>query len=145
MRLHVEGAVNGYAARRKQCSKCPWRKDVNPYDIPNGYDRKKHANLTSTIAKPGAIALEGPLQVMACHESNPRNEKACVGWLDNQLHSGNNILLRIAAFHNPERYRYKLVGEQHACLEDTLPAEVSEIPSATGQRSRPVVHKTKPE
>lgn len=80
--------------RVMQCEKCPWRKDVDPYDIPNGYDRDKHAALASTIADPGSLAgLMCPTQkVMACHESQDAH---CVGWLMNQLGRGNNIGMRL--------------------------------------------------
>lgn len=33
--------------RRKQCHKCPWRTDVDPNDIPNGYCELKHMAATS--------------------------------------------------------------------------------------------------
>ena len=39
----------------KQCRKCPWRKDVDPHDIPNGYCEQKHAGLADTIAEPRAF------------------------------------------------------------------------------------------
>lgn len=106
---------------RKQCQKCPWRVDVDPYDIPDGYCEAKHAGLCSTIAKPGALDLGGALRVMACHESKPGKEIACVGWLANQLGPGNNIPLRLAAMHDRKLTDFDLVGEQHERFEDTLP------------------------
>ena len=27
--------------RTNQCEKCPWRKDVDPWDIPGGYDERR--------------------------------------------------------------------------------------------------------
>lgn len=30
---------------RSQCKKCPWRKDVDPYEIPDGYSRNLHCGL----------------------------------------------------------------------------------------------------
>lgn len=106
---------------RKQCAKCPWRKDVDPNDIPNGYCVKKHAALKDTIARPGALNIGGTLRMMACHESMPGKEIACAGWLANQLGPGNNIGLRMAAMRDRKLYDFKLVGEQHETLEDTLP------------------------
>ncbi len=103
----------------KQCKKCPWRVDVDPNDIPNGYCATKHAALKSTIAKPGDLGLGGKLSVMACHETKPGKERECVGWVANQLGRGNNIGLRILALDG--RFKdLKLVGEQHETFEDTL-------------------------
>lgn len=108
--------------RLNQCEKCPWRIDVDPNDIPNGYCAARHAALESTIADPGIIQLGGTIRMMACHESPVGKEQACVGWLANQLGPGNNIGLRLWASRNLKA-RLKLVGEQHVCFEDTLPEE----------------------
>ena len=106
--------------RTVQCSKCPWRKDVDPHDIPNGYDEKKHCDLKSTIAKPADLtALSDPgLHVMACHETESAH---CIGWLINQLGPGNNIALRLRMRSCGNMRQVTLVGEQHARFEDTLP------------------------
>ena len=106
--------------RTTQCAKCPWRKGVNPHDIPNGYDEQKHCALESTIAKPGDIsgALSGTMRVMACHETRDAH---CVGWLMNQLGPGNNIGLRISMSRCENLRDVKLCGKQHATFEDTLP------------------------
>jgi len=107
---------------RRQCKKCPWRKDVDPFDIPNGYCPTKHANLASTIADPGSTrGLGGGVQAMACHESPPGREVSCVGWLANQLGPGNNLALRLMAMSGKVDTNYELVGEQHKRFEDTLP------------------------
>ena len=104
----------------RQCKKCPWRKDVDPNDIPNGYCAKKHAALSDTIAEPGVLR-GGPLRMMACHESKPGEERPCVGWLANQLGPGNNIALRMRALSGSIDADIELVGEQHERFEDTLP------------------------
>lgn len=106
--------------RTKQCAKCPWRKDVDPYDIPNGYCPRKHAALSSTIAAEGDLSFlaGGPLHVMACHEMHDAH---CIGWLANQLGPGNNIGLRLAMRNCENIGKLKLVGEQHERFEDTLP------------------------
>jgi hypothetical protein len=105
--------------RTAQCAKCPWRKDVDPYDIPNGYCETKHRGLASTIADPGALpALGAPLNVMACHETEDAH---CVGWLANQLGPGNNIGLRLSMLSCENVGKLRLVGEQHETFEDTLP------------------------
>lgn len=104
----------------KQCKKCPWRVDVDPHDIPNGYCETKHAALDATIAK-GLNLGSSDLRMMACHESPVGSERPCVGWLHNQLGPGNNIALRLWAIQNLRGVKLELVGEQHASFEDTLP------------------------
>lgn len=106
--------------RTLQCEKCPWRKDVNPNDIPNGYSKDKHAALDKTIAKGGdySSVFSKELHVMACHETHNSH---CIGWLVNQLGAGNNIGLRIAMRNCENIGRVKTVGEQHETFEDTLP------------------------
>lgn len=103
-----------------QCAKCPWRKDVDPNDIPNGYSPQKHSALSNTIAKPGNIdgVLAREIHIMACHETHDAH---CVGWLMNQLGPGNNIALRIAMRGCENLRAVRLVGEQHERFEDTLP------------------------
>lgn len=102
--------------RTAQCDKCPWRKDVDPRDIPNGYCETKHRNIASTIAKPGEMS--NTLRAMACHETEAAH---CVGWLANQLGDGNNIMLRLAMRDCSNIGKLRLVGEQHPTFEDTLP------------------------
>lgn len=106
--------------KRKQCRKCPWRVDVDPNEIPNGYCPTKHAKLESTIAQPGQFS-SGPLRVMACHETPVGKEVPCVGWLVHQLGPGNNFPLRLAVMGGRIDGNVETVGEQHATLEDTLP------------------------
>jgi hypothetical protein len=104
-----------------QCKACPWRKDVKPIkDIPGGYCENKHKALDSTIANPGDLrGLAGPLRVMACHESPIGAERACVGWVHNQLGVGNNIALRLQA--RDGRYNdFRTVGKQWQTLKETL-------------------------
>ena len=109
--------------RRIQCTKCPWRKDVNPRDIPGGYCEQKHMNLKKTIARPGDLGGIGQtIQAMACHESKKGNELHCVGWLHNQLNEGNNIALRYRVIMRDKHLaNYQVIGEQHTRFEDTLP------------------------
>ena len=107
--------------RKNQCKACPWKKNTNPRDIPNGYCPTKHANLRSTIAKPGDISNvgRGGLHLMACHESDVGKEQPCVGWLSHQLGPGNNIALRFMALDG--RFNgLKLDGPQHRTFEATL-------------------------
>lgn len=106
--------------RTAQCAKCPWRKDVDPHDIPNGYCETKHANLASTIAQGNALEqLAKPVErAMACHEMHDAH---CVGWLMNQLGPGNNIALRLRVRSCENIGKVRLVGEQHKTFEDTLP------------------------
>lgn len=110
--------------RTKQCAKCPWRTDVDPHDIPNGYCEAKHAGLDSTIAEPGDVAavFSGEVRIMACHETH---KDACVGYLHNQLGPGNNIALRMwfsdQVRKGKVKKRLEVIGEQHETFEDTLP------------------------
>lgn len=131
--------------RRRQCAKCPWRKDVDPYDIPNGYSRDKHAKLTSTV-QPGFAGFGG-MRVMACHESDVGAEKPCVGWMVNQLGDGNNLALRLAVIQGRIDGKVETVGDQHERLEDTVPrlgfAQIEHtgrtrhgVPHGTGYRFR---------
>jgi hypothetical protein len=107
---------------RKQCAKCPWRVDVDPNDIPNGYCADAHAALDNTIADPGSlVGIGGPVRMMACHETPVGREMPCVGWLAHQLGPGNNIGLRLAVMSGRVNVNVKLVGEQHPNLEATLP------------------------
>lgn len=104
--------------RTTQCAKCPWRVDVDPHEIPNGYSVDKHCALDSTIANPGEINFGAPLRVMACHETHDAH---CIGWLANQVGPGNNIGLRISLMGCENARNITLQGEQHERFEDTLP------------------------
>lgn len=106
--------------RTKQCAKCPWRVDVDPHDIPNGYCEIKHEALRSTIADELSLRLT---HAMACHETHDAH---CLGWLANQLGPGNNIGLRLAMRHCENLRDVQLVGEQHETFDDTLPNKVTE-------------------
>lgn len=124
-----EGLKRAFAAARAtrdwklkrtvQCAKCPWRKDANPLEIPNGYDVEKHRKLEGTIAKDPLDFLKGgPLRIMACHETHSAH---CVGWLENQLGQGNNISLRMLMRNCSNLDKLKTIGEQHETFEETLP------------------------
>lgn len=120
------GMANRWRLKRtSQCAKCPWRVDVDPYDIPNGYCATKHAALERTIAVPGALRSTG--RVMACHETHDAH---CIGWLVNQVGPGNNIPLRIQMMHCENVKEIRLQGEQHETFEDTLPVNRAESGSS---------------
>lgn len=106
--------------RTKQCKSCPWKVDVDPYDIPNGYDVEKHKALECTIARPGEMRL-GVSHAMACHHSEVGNEQYCIGWLVNQLGVGNNIGLRLRMMQCENAKDIEVFGEQYERFEDTLP------------------------
>ena len=108
---------------RKQCAKCPWKVTTNPHDIPGGYCEVKHAGLENTIADPGSCANLHGIRIMACHETTSERELPCIGWMDNQLGEGNNIGLRMAVITGRIDGNFETVGEQHTCLEDTLPQD----------------------
>ncbi len=105
---------------RRQCAKCPWKKQTDPTEIPN-YIHKKHKGLTSTIADPGSLQNIDGFKMMACHETQPPKQLPCVGWLLNQLGPGNNILLRLAVTYDRVDGNVEAIGPQHERFEDTLP------------------------
>lgn len=102
--------------RTAQCEKCPWRVEVDPHEIPNGYSEEKHRALSCTIAHPGDFRGSG--RAMACHETHDAH---CIGWLVHQLGRGNNIALRIQMMSCENASKIRLRGEQHERFEDTLP------------------------
>lgn len=106
---------------RRQCKKCPWRKGVDPREIPGGYSERKHADLASTIAAPGSLEGPGELRMMACHETPVGRELPCVGWLLHQIGPGNNIPLRLAVIQGRVDADVEADGPQHDSFEDTLP------------------------
>jgi hypothetical protein len=107
--------------RVKQCAKCPWKKSVNPRDIPNGYNQEHHEGLRKTIAeRDNPFSTIGPeLRIMACHQTDKAH---CVGWLNNQLGEGGNIGLRISMMNCENISKLKIVGEQHQSFDETLPS-----------------------
>lgn len=105
--------------RVRQCDKCPWKVSTNPHDIPNGYSEELHQALKRTIAEPRSLSGTG--QVMACHEHPPGEEAHCVGWLMNQIGSGNNIPLRLQVMSCENIEAVILDGPQHERFQDTLP------------------------
>lgn len=108
--------------RTKQCNRCPWKVDTDPFDIPDGYCPVKHANLADTIAVEGSLNFLSPtLKVMACHHSNGSDEMYCVGWLNHQLGIGNNIGLRMRMRDCENISEVQVYGDQHERFEDTLP------------------------
>ncbi len=111
-------------APRRQCAKCPWKVSTDPHQIPDGYTEDAHRALKDTIAEPASLrGLGGPLRLMACHESDPGAEVACVGWLVHQLGPGNDLPLRLAASLGRVDCNVETVGPQHELFEDTLPGE----------------------
>lgn len=109
--------------RTRQCVKCPWRKDVDARDIPNGYCIKKHKALECTIADNGGEFMpsrlsERNMPVMACHETEDAH---CLGWLSNQAGIGNNIAVRLRLMSCENAGDIELVGEQHEDFYDTIP------------------------
>jgi Family of unknown function (DUF6283) len=109
--------------RTRQCKLCPWRQDVNPHAIPNGYSVERHQALRETIATPGDVSalLAGmPMPVMTCHETEAAH---CLGWLMHQLGPGNNLALRLEVMTCTNLKQVRLCGPQHATFEETLPRE----------------------
>ena len=111
--------------RSKQCSKCPWKTQTDPNDIPN-YDLERHKKLKDSCATPEDYLRDlydmRERNFMACHESIEGNEMHCIGWLMNQLGPGNNIGLRLS-MRKYDCSELETFGEQHETFEDTLPKE----------------------
>lgn len=99
--------------RTKQCKNCPWKLSVNPADIPNGFDYDSHKRILENAPKEGQIYVE-KLHIMSCHNSNDNDEMFCIGWLKNQLGSGNNIPLRIKMMNYSNVSKIKTFGKQKA-------------------------------
>ncbi len=104
--------------RTKQCATCPWKNGADLSKIP-GYNQEKHIALSKTIAN--GVNIGNTLHVMACHHSSGDDGMYCVGWLHNQLGSGNNIALRLAMRQCENIGELKVTGPQHKTFEDTLP------------------------
>ena len=96
-------------ARSHQCKACPWKKSTRPgEDIPGGYSAERHKKLIACQSK----GLHDGGHMMACHESPPGGEYACVGWVVNQLGPGNNSGLRMRVImERPAEFATE--GEQH--------------------------------
>lgn len=107
--------------RTKQCAKCPWKVDTDPFDIPDGYCPTKHRNLESIISSDPVQSIFRQTNAMACHHSEGDDQMYCIGWLNNQLGAGNNIGLRIKMMNCENIREMKVYGEQHERFEDTLP------------------------
>lgn len=106
--------------RTIQCAKCPWKVTTNPHEIPDGYSVDLHKGLACTISG-GIESIGKPIKAMACHHSEHGNEDYCIGWLHNQLGSGNNIGLRIHMMNCDNIREVQVVGKQHERFENTLP------------------------
>jgi len=112
--------------RTVQCEKCPWKKDTNPFDIPDGYSEQLHYDLGNTISSGGMdhwahYAKTSQLNIMGCHHHTPEEEVHCIGWLHNQIGPGNNIPLRINMMFCENAADMKVIGEQHDTFGETLP------------------------
>ncbi len=67
------------------------------------------------------MSLVATMRIMACHESRPKKNVPCAGWLSNQLGQGNNLGLRLAVLAGRVSVDLVVEGDQHATLEETLP------------------------
>lgn len=110
--------------RTRQCQLCPWKVSTNPFDIPHGYSVEQHRALAATIADPeniiGQVISDGTI-VMGCHEHESSERVFCVGWLHNQLTTGNNIQMRLAMSQCENIQDLRIDGEQHETFEQTIP------------------------
>ncbi|AGZ61812.1 MAG: hypothetical protein AV945_gp05 [Phormidium phage MIS-PhV1B] len=103
----------------KQCATCPWKKSTTVAEIPN-YTRDRHEKLANTIAdETGNLSKIGcPIKMMACHHSSDGHEYECIGWLYNQLGSGNHIPLRMIYCFNVKEI--EVDDEQVASFDETF-------------------------
>jgi|GEM_PF-5746227 len=69
------------------------------------------------------VLKQKTLNTTACHCSPKGQEEYCVGWLHNQLGSGNNILLRLKMLNYENTNDIRIIGVQHIKFEDTVPKE----------------------
>lgn len=107
----------------KQCSNCPFRKDCDPYSIPN-YTLENHLKLLENcnfddISVEEQLAQMGNgIKIMSCHY---HSESYCIGWIHNQLK--NNIPLRMHLLDCENALDIAIEGEQHENFIDTLPKD----------------------
>jgi len=105
--------------RTKQCANCPWKKSSDPHKIKE-YVPGMHCNLQDTIKEGFSFDT---LKIMLCHHDQniSGKEQYCIGWLNNQLGTGNNLSLRLKMRECTNLHKIKTVGEQHLRFQDTLP------------------------
>jgi hypothetical protein len=108
-------AESWFLKNPRQCAKCPWKVDTNPFDVPRGYDPQKHCDLEDTIATD--LSIPTTLKIMACHE---HHREPCIGWLNNQI-INNNIGLRVRMMTCENSGDIQIIGKQHPTFDDTLP------------------------
>ena len=97
----------------------PWRKDVDPRDIPHDRCETKLQALAETISiEPDLPNRIRPLRVTACHDLD---DSQCPGWGANQASPGNDTALRLMLLSCEIVDRIRLVGEQHESFEATMP------------------------
>ena len=106
----------------KQCETCPWRVDSKVINIPN-YCPELHQDLQQTITDDKDTIeqlYDDTLRIMLCHWSKENNPSYCVGWLHNQLGTGNNIQLRIKFMTCENGDELEVIGEQVKSFKDTF-------------------------
>jgi hypothetical protein len=64
----------------KPCASCPWRKESTAADIPN-FSLELAEGLASCSPDSRNIGPEWNAKLCACHQSKPRAEFVCAGWL----------------------------------------------------------------
>ncbi len=103
----------------KQCKTCPWKKSVTVADIPN-YSLETHEDLWDTIADETGNAdriQSKSISTMTCHKSI---KSMCVGWIHNQLGTGNNIPLRVQMTFYSNVKEIEIDGEQKKSFGETF-------------------------
>ncbi len=85
-----------------------------------------HEGLQDTIAPSNTLeqlnkfAQSKTVKIMACHDSSETELYHCIGWVHNQLGSGNNVALRMSFRDCQNVNEIEVEGEQHSRFEDTF-------------------------
>ena len=105
---------------RKQCVTCPWRADVDPWNMPGGHGYVLPEMLSSHTPS-GMESLATPvLRVATCHEAAIAKKLPCVGWLVHQLGPGNNFAVRLAVLRGSIDANVRTLGKQRDLPEEIL-------------------------
>ena len=104
---------------RRQCRTCPWRADVDPRDIGEGYGHVDPTMLALMTAE-GHRSLVHPSGVATCHAAADDARLPCVGWLAHQLGPGGNLGVRLRVIRGQIDANIETVGPQRDLPRELL-------------------------